>query len=170
MSNKEKLLGIVVEDKNNTLKKIRWRKENQEWLRKSKAIAIRILTAIRDQGISQRELANRLDVSAQQVNKWVKGQENFKIDTISKIEKALGVVLIEVVNEPINVQYGFSVETSIKSAISLYTQEISIHETRMSNLTPQKYVGAKVLELCDWQSTKINKSRRKQSPDYCEAV
>jgi transcriptional regulator with XRE-family HTH domain len=46
--------------------------------------------------MSQKELAERIGVSPQQVSKIVKGNENLTLETISKLEAALGVPLIEV--------------------------------------------------------------------------
>ena len=48
------------------------------------------------QGMSQKDLAEKLNVSPQMVNQWVKGSENFTLETISKIEYALGVELMNV--------------------------------------------------------------------------
>lgn len=89
-----------------------WRKENRAWLKKSQAIALKILRQIRENkqlGVSpctQVELANALGVKPQQVNKWVKGKENFTLETIDKIEKALKVDLIHIVKPHANVSSG----------------------------------------------------------------
>lgn len=76
--------------------KIRWRRENREWLRRSVEIALKVLNALKEKGISQNELASSLGVSAQYVNKIVKGQENLTLETISKLERALGIELIQI--------------------------------------------------------------------------
>lgn len=73
-------------------------RENRDWLKVSREIALKILRAIREDGISQKELAQRLSVSPQQVSKWVKGKENFTIETLTRIERALGTCLISVAN------------------------------------------------------------------------
>ena len=49
-----------------------------------------------EQGILQKELALRMDVSPQYVSKIVKGKENLSLETIWKIEEALGITLISV--------------------------------------------------------------------------
>lgn len=100
MSNKEKLKGIAKEDKNKTLEAIKWRRENRAWLRRSQGIALKILKTLREKSMSQKDLAAILDVSPQQVNKWLKGKENFRLDTISKFELALDIKLIELSNKP----------------------------------------------------------------------
>jgi transcriptional regulator with XRE-family HTH domain len=71
-------------------------------LKKSQAIALKILRHIRANGISQKDLAERLNVAPQQVNRWVKGGENFTLETISKIENALDIQLINIVDTPQN--------------------------------------------------------------------
>lgn len=77
-----------------------WRKANKAWLDRSGKIAIRILREIRIQkktnNMSQKKLAKLMDVSPQYINKIVKGQENLTLETITKIEKVLGINLINV--------------------------------------------------------------------------
>ncbi|MBL6446768.1 helix-turn-helix transcriptional regulator [Fulvivirga sp. 29W222] len=75
-----------------------YRKANRAWLRKSAKIAIKIGRALRDKGLSQKNLAELLEVSPQQVNKILKGRENLKLETITKIESALGIELISVIS------------------------------------------------------------------------
>jgi ribosome-binding protein aMBF1 (putative translation factor) len=95
LTNFEKL---VSDEKSGWLDKALWREENEAWLEKSALIAIKILRAIKDQATSQKELAEKMGVSAQYVNKIVKGNENLSLETISKLEAALDIQLIEIVN------------------------------------------------------------------------
>jgi transcriptional regulator with XRE-family HTH domain len=46
--------------------------------------------------MTQKELAFLLKVSPQQVSKWVKGNENLTLETISKLEVALNIDLLYV--------------------------------------------------------------------------
>jgi len=39
-----------------------------------------------------------MNVSPQQVNKWVKGKENFTLETLSRLEEALGINLLAIDN------------------------------------------------------------------------
>ena len=94
LTNFEKL---VSDEKSGWLEKALWREENEAWLEKSALIAIKILRGIKDQGTNQKELAEKMGVSAQYVNKIVKGNENLSLETISKLEAALGIQLIEIV-------------------------------------------------------------------------
>jgi transcriptional regulator with XRE-family HTH domain len=102
MKNKNEILkklDNLAQEKSNWQAEAEYRLENQSWLKNSQMIALKILRCLRKNNISQKELAKKLGVSPQQVNKWVKGSENFRLDTISKIEQALQIKLIEVVQE-----------------------------------------------------------------------
>lgn len=72
----------------------KWRIENEGWLKHSQSIALAILRTLRANKISQKELAERIGVSPQQISKIVKGGENLTLETIAKIESALGIPLI----------------------------------------------------------------------------
>lgn len=96
MSNKENFLALVSGEDSNTLTRNRWLIENRLWLRKSQDIAILILECIENKAWSQKKLASEMDVSPQMVNKWVKGSENFTLETISKLESVLGIKLVEI--------------------------------------------------------------------------
>jgi DNA-binding Xre family transcriptional regulator len=73
-----------------------WQKENEVWLDRSFAIAVKVLRTLRAQKRTQKELAEEMGVSPQFVNKIVKGSENLTLETISKLEKALKVQLIDI--------------------------------------------------------------------------
>ena len=73
-----------------------YQKKNLAWLKKSVDIALRILDALDNMGMTQAELANRLNVSRQHISKIVKGQENLTLETIARIEEVLGVALIAI--------------------------------------------------------------------------
>lgn len=89
------------------LENAKFRIENRTWLNYSKNIALRIISALEDnENMSQKSLAEKLDVSPQYVNKILKGQENLSLSTIAKISTVLGVDLISFpyfkYNEPIS--------------------------------------------------------------------
>lgn len=70
--------------------------EDREWVRLSQQIAIAILHVLRDRHLTKSDLAERLGVSVDSVTRIVKGQENLTLETICKLQDALGVKLIEV--------------------------------------------------------------------------
>ncbi len=98
MSNlKERLDIITAKEPSRWLENAKWREENSDWLENSAKIALKILRELRAKQMSQKELAQQLDVSPQYVNKIVKGQENLTLETISKIENVLEIQLISIV-------------------------------------------------------------------------
>ncbi|MCK9311397.1 MAG: helix-turn-helix transcriptional regulator [Bacteroidales bacterium] len=73
-----------------------FRFQNKEWLKRSQCVALNILRTLRAKDLSQKDLAERLGVSPQLVNKWVKGKENFTFETVAKLEEALNIELMSV--------------------------------------------------------------------------
>lgn len=96
MENLDNFLKLVSDDKSNLLEKIQWRIANQEWLKKSGAIALLVLSTLKEKNISQKTLAELMSVSPQQVNKIVKGSENLTLETITNLEQALGIQVINI--------------------------------------------------------------------------
>jgi transcriptional regulator with XRE-family HTH domain len=52
------------------------------------------LDALKAQGLTQKDLAERLNVTPQQISKIVKGEENLTLETITNLELALGIHII----------------------------------------------------------------------------
>lgn len=71
-----------------------WRRDNWSWLRHSQKIAVKVLFEMKEQGLTQKALAERMDCTQQYVSKILKGKENMSLDTLSKLEDALGISLI----------------------------------------------------------------------------
>ena len=93
MTNLDKLKNIATLD-SGWIDEAKERQKNKAWLKHSQKIAINVLSALREKNIKQTQLAVLLGVSAQQVNKIVKGKENLTLETISKIELALNIKLL----------------------------------------------------------------------------
>ncbi len=98
MSNsiQQKLSALAAGQRSGWLEDAKWRKKNQAWLKRSQLIALKILRTLRARKMTQTELAGVLGVSPQQISKIVKGQENLTLETVSRLESALGVVLFQV--------------------------------------------------------------------------
>ena len=78
----------------NWREKAEFRRANKTWLRYSQHIAMLMLGKMEEIGLNQRGLAERMGCSQQYISKILKGQENLSIETISKIEDALELVLL----------------------------------------------------------------------------
>jgi ribosome-binding protein aMBF1 (putative translation factor) len=90
----KKLSELASTEPSNWKAKAKFRRDNREWLKRSAAIAIKVLDALKAQGLTQKELAERLDVSPQYINKIVKGEENLTLETITNLELTLGIHII----------------------------------------------------------------------------
>ncbi len=75
--------------------KAQWRMENKGWLRYSQYIAMLMLDKMEELGLTQKSVAERMGCSQQYVSKVLKGTENLSIETISKIEEALGLQILK---------------------------------------------------------------------------
>ena len=71
-----------------------WRRNNWSWLRHSHKIAVKVLLQMKQEGLTQKALAERMNCTQQYVSKILKGKENMSLDTLSKLEDALGISLI----------------------------------------------------------------------------
>ena len=95
---KQKTLEFLEAHQSDTPSKWReeaeWRRDNWSWLRHSQKIAVKVLLQMKQKGLTQKALAEHLDCTQQYVSKILKGRENMSLDTLSKLEDALGISLI----------------------------------------------------------------------------
>jgi ribosome-binding protein aMBF1 (putative translation factor) len=90
----EKLSKLASDQPSNWKAKAKYRRDNREWLKRSAVIAVKVLDALKAQGLTQKNLAERLNVTPQQISKIVKGEENLTLETITNLELALGIHII----------------------------------------------------------------------------
>jgi len=91
-----KLEKVVSKEPSKWHENAQYRADNEKWLKRSQVVAFTVLQTLRTQGLNQKELAERMGVSPQLVNKWVKGNENFTFETIAKLEDALNIELMHI--------------------------------------------------------------------------
>lgn len=80
-----------------------WREEAQAvreaksegWLQYSRRIAIKMAMAMKQQQLTRADVAARMGCSPQYVSRMLKGEENLSLQTISKVEDALGVPILQ---------------------------------------------------------------------------
>lgn len=96
MTNKDKFPALVSKEETQTIERAKTRLANKSYSKISNLIAFEILERLDELGWSQRKLAEKMDVSPQQVNKWVKGNENFTLSTLGRLGEVLGIELIQV--------------------------------------------------------------------------
>lgn len=84
---------LLSKDKSDLFKQSQFREDNKEWIRNSQAVALKILLKLREQNISKKELADKLNIPIEEVNKYLKGNKKFDLETITKIENYLEINL-----------------------------------------------------------------------------
>ncbi len=85
--------------KNNILDN--WLEENQNpeidrFIDKNLAITEKVATLLKERGIKKKEFAKMLDKKPSEISKWMTGQHNLTLKSITKMEQALGVDLINI--------------------------------------------------------------------------
>jgi len=128
MSNKETFKALVSQEDTNAVEELKARIARRSYTRYSKKIALSILIRLDELQWKQKDLAEKMGVRPQQVNKWVKGNENFTLETLGKLSEILGVELIQVprIKEP-----KLTAETKLPTSISSY----DVNQTKVS-ITP----------------------------------
>lgn len=94
--NFDKFLTIVSDEKVDSIERAKARQKRRKHLRASQRIALHILRQLDQLGWSQKKLAQQMCVSPQLVNKWVKGNENFTLETLYNLSECLNIELIEI--------------------------------------------------------------------------
>jgi transcriptional regulator with XRE-family HTH domain len=99
MTNKEKFLQLVDHHDSTLMEKVKYRVDNNYWIRQSQTIVIKAFVRINELGWSQKQLAQELKVSPQYVSKLLSGQENMTLETIVKLQTLLDIPLLATYNE-----------------------------------------------------------------------
>lgn len=68
-----------------------WRRANRSWLRRSQAIAMKLLDKRDEMNWTQQQVAEKLGCTQQYVSRIQQGKENLSLEMLSKIEDSLGV-------------------------------------------------------------------------------
>lgn len=94
MSNKDKFLNLVSKEPSNTLQNLKERKKNRAMLRESQSIAFKVLMRLETLKWTQKKLAEKLEVTPQQVSKIISGKENLTLETLVKLQNVLEIPLL----------------------------------------------------------------------------
>lgn len=106
----------------------KWRMQNADWIKLSQKIALQILSALSKKEMTQKDLAEKMGVSPQQISKIVKGNENLTLETIVKLEKCLEIKLVEVAsnkNKFLFIEdYSLNKDIDVKPKVAQYSNNI----------------------------------------------
>lgn len=87
----DEITDIVESD---TLQKIKERNNNRYWLRESRRISAKVLVGLKEKNMTQKDLAEKMEVTPQYINKIVKGGENLTLRTIVKLQDILDIEIL----------------------------------------------------------------------------
>ena len=74
----------------------KFREENRDWLLKSALIALEIHRYLRQNGMTQSQLAEKMGISPAMVTKLLSGKENLSLKTVCGIERVIQLELLKV--------------------------------------------------------------------------
>ncbi|WP_017258503.1 helix-turn-helix transcriptional regulator [Pedobacter arcticus] len=94
MTNKEKFIQLVSPVKTDTLEQNKNRIKNRSMLKEAQGIALKVILKLDVLGWSQKDLALKMNVSPQYINKVVKGKENITIETQIKLQVLLDIPIL----------------------------------------------------------------------------
>lgn len=87
-------------DQQSWISKAKFEIEHEEELLECRRIVLKIVRYMKDNHLTQKELASRLNVTPQYINKFLHGQDlDLKISTVVRYGRCLGIKLIEVPGE-----------------------------------------------------------------------
>ena len=93
------MIHTMAEEKiDNALEEVKNIMENkrEDWVCHSQAIAATMSDRMEELGMTQRVLAEKMNCTQQYVSKVLKGRENLSLETLCKIENALGIKILQV--------------------------------------------------------------------------
>ncbi len=154
MSNIEKFTALVSSEKTNTVTKNRERIKNRAMLRESQNIALKVLDRLEELHWTQKKLAEKLEVSPQQVTKIVKGQENLTLETQIRLQNILDIPILA----------SYFDKNKVKS-----TSEVAITTTEKYVAPKMKYSGENEI-LVAKKEIKMEYNPLSQKYNYFEKI
>ncbi len=91
---KERFHALVSENDDTFLEELENNLKHREMLKESFMIGIKVLAKLDELGWSQKDLAEKMRVTPQQINKIVHGKQNLTLDTIVKLQSALHIPIL----------------------------------------------------------------------------
>ena len=138
--NIETLNKIAKPRSEKAIERARLRKENREWLSLSQEIALAIHYYIRKAGLTQKELAEDLNVSPAYVGKLLKGGENLTLETICKIQRVIGERIISIAKPYLTITLTMQAYSSSNmhkfSPEAAKSEKYSERQTNQNNYVP----------------------------------
>lgn len=91
-SNRQKMSSTTKEQE------VKTQQDIKDWTQYSQSIAAIMSKRMAELGLTQRMLAEKMECSQQYISNVLKGEKNMSLETICKIENALGIEIIQGLN------------------------------------------------------------------------
>lgn len=78
---------------------VKTQQDIKDWTQYSQCIAVIMSKRMAELGLTQRMLAEKMNCSQQYISSVLKGEKNMSLETICKIENALGIDIIKGLNK-----------------------------------------------------------------------
>lgn len=124
-TNREKFMELVSDIDVKAEEKNDWCIANRQWLRVSQDIAFDILERLDELAWTQKDLAAKMGVSPQYVNKLVKGSENLTLETLVKLQDILDI--------PLLANYFKDKQTASQPQVFAYGEDIEPYKSASSH-------------------------------------
>lgn len=113
-----------------------FRIKNRKWLKYSSNVARRIYAAMnnKDKKLTQKELAELVDVKPQYISKVLKGDENLSLMTIAKFSDVLGVELISFPEYKYSNAYVLSKNNDMCKVVNMYPSSFNYNSPKSEPL------------------------------------
>lgn len=109
-------------------------------------IVVRVNQILKAKKWSQKDLANQIGKNPSEINKWLKGEHNFTLKSLAKLESELGesIIKVETKNLSLNtkgVKKGFTIVHRKDNYEAVEFNKTSVHHTPKKQKPVLAYVG-----------------------------
>ena len=146
MTNKEKFMKLVSDEKTDTIARNKERIKNRAMLKESQRIAIKVLMKLDDLGWTQKDLATKMGVKPQQITKIVSGKENLTIETQIQLQNIMDI--------PVLASYYENKSKEMVQQIKIFTQEL-IYALNDQNFVTN-YKSCKIIKMSNLQTSEVH--------------
>ena len=101
--------------------------ETKIFVRWYASLIVKIEQARKNRGWTQKELASKLEKHPSEVNKWIKGEHNFTLRSLAKLQAELGDTLLEV---PVAYAASTKFPQSVSGSLKVYrnVEKVRVHD------------------------------------------
>ncbi len=96
-------------------------------------LVVRINSLLKEKGLTQKELAEQLNKKPSEISKWLKGEHNFTLRSLAKLEAEFGEPILYVPKTKSFTSTGF-----VKTSFTVHHNTWSVNEIDYSKFTGTK--------------------------------